>query len=134
MGINVVWDNPQQTVIMLQCEGALTPQDYYKAIDSAYLLVTSVAHTVDFIYDRSQVTEVPQQISRIAQHAGKRMIANMGIIVIVQPEFGTHIRLQLVRVVAPLVIKNLHFADTVAEARHNIESYHNRGLPAVAGR
>jgi hypothetical protein len=129
MPVHIQWDNADKTIILHQYEGEVSTNDYLHAINRTFQMLNSVPHTVHLIYDRSGVTGVPQQMSRIFQVAGKYLTENIGIKVVVGANLTTTINLQLCRVIAPGVAKNTHFANSVNEARQLIAA-HDPGLQA----
>lgn len=117
MSVNVQWDNPEKTIILQQYEGDVSVDEYLYVINRTFHMLVNVSQTVHLIYDRTRMKSIPPAMSRVFQVAGKHITPNLGMRVIVGANLSTTINLQLCKVVAPELVKNIHFADSLAEAR-----------------
>lgn len=123
MPISIRWENDQKTIILHELSGDVTAEDFLQLTEVSREMLDSVPHMVHFIYDRTAATSVPAQMSKIFQYAGKHVTPNMGMMVIVGGQLITRINLQLLKVVAPALAKEVHFADSRADARQIIAAH-----------
>jgi len=83
MGIQVVWDNDEHTIIRHIYEKHWSLEDYYSLVDENYLQVASVDHRVDLINDLREMTAIPPNMVPAIRYAARRAHPNEGINVIV---------------------------------------------------
>ena len=83
MGIRVVWDNEQKTIIRHIYEGKWTVEEYYTLIDENYRQIDSVNHQVDIINDLRKMTGVPSNMTAAIRYAARHAHKNEGINVMV---------------------------------------------------
>lgn len=117
MPVNVQWGNTEKTVIVQQYQGDVTVDEYLYVINRTFHMLMSVSHTVHLIYDRTRVKTIPVQMSRIIQYAGKHTTSNLGMKVVVGANLTTTLNLQLCKVLAPALARNVQMADSLIEAR-----------------
>jgi hypothetical protein len=120
MPVNVQWDNPEKTIILQQYEGDVSVDEYLYVINRTFHMIASVPQTVHLIYDRTRMKASPPAISRVFQVAGKHITPNLGMKIIVGANHATMINLQLCKVVAPELAKNIHLVSSLTEARQII--------------
>jgi hypothetical protein len=125
MPVSIQWDNAEKTVIMQQYEGDVTVEEYLHAIHHTAQMLLSVPQQqiVHLIYDRTRVTSTPQPMSRVFQVASKALPPNLGMKVLVGATLTTTINLQLCKVIAPNLARQVVFAETVQQARAMIDAH-----------
>lgn len=83
MGIRIVWDDEEKTIIRHIYESVWTVGDYYALIDENYRQIDSVNHRVDIINDLRAMTSVPRNMVPAIQYAARKAHPNEGINVMV---------------------------------------------------
>lgn len=121
MTARVFWDNEEQTILQHVYSGDVTPDDYYFIIDNSAEMIRSVAHTVHVIVDSRQVISRPANLSRIMRYADKHVPDNQGIRVLVGATLLMRVMVDGGRVFSPRLVRDVHFAETVEDARALIE-------------
>jgi len=117
MGIRVMWDNSERTIIRYEFETRWSWGDLYAASDEGTALLDSVGHRVDFIADLRGTSHLPGDFM---QHAGR--IAGgthprRGIVVVVGASPVLRGLSNTVGFLFRKATKDLRFADTLEEAR-----------------
>ncbi|HEX2620959.1 MAG TPA: hypothetical protein VHL11_12450 [Phototrophicaceae bacterium] len=120
MTVSIRWDNDDKTVILQELVGDVTVEDYLHLTQVTHAMLTSVSHTVHIIYDRTAADSVPAQMSKVFHHSNKYVTANIGVKIVVGAVLVTRINLQLCKVIAPALAKDVLFAETRFEARQMI--------------
>jgi hypothetical protein len=85
VGIHIVWDNDERTIIRHVYEGKWTLEEYYALIDQNYNEIDSVNHRVDIINDLREMSGVPSNMTTAIRYAARRAHKNEGINVMVAP-------------------------------------------------
>ncbi len=49
MPVTHFWDNPEQTIYVIQCDGRWTWDDFTQAVLETFSIIGSVEHSVDFV-------------------------------------------------------------------------------------
>jgi hypothetical protein len=73
MAMNVMWDNPEKTVILYTIHGRWTWDELYETLDAGRDLMDNVSHDkVDFIVDMTDCKLLPENaLSNFARMANK---------------------------------------------------------------
>ncbi len=118
MAIKVIWDNDEQTIIRQIYGGHLKREDYSVAVDEFERLAKSVMHTVHSIMDRSEVlSTTPGMVLPAMRYANSHVPPNIGLRVIVKASAFTRVMVEAGRRIAPRLMEEVYFADTLDEAR-----------------
>lgn len=128
MGIHLIWDNEEKTVLRHIYEGEWTLEDLHAMIDSTYKWIDTVGHSqiVNIIADLSQSATPPSKVLSASRHYRSKRHARQGIQVIV----GSSLRLTFMKIITQAAMaivpqaRNVRFADTVEEARQIIQENH----------
>ena len=117
MPINVVWDNNAKTIIRQIYTGKLTLQDYIMATNELEQMAKEVTHTVHSLMDRTDVTSAPGIVLPAMRYANSHVPPNLGIRVIIRGDMFTHVIVDIGRRVAPRLIHDIYFVDSLEEGR-----------------
>jgi hypothetical protein len=117
MPVEVVWDDETCTALRQVYSGHLKLDDYMQATDDLVRMATSVAHTVHSIMDRTAVLSTPGVLLPALRYANQHVPPNLGLRVIIKPSMFTRVFVDLGRRVAPRLMKNIYFVDSLDEAR-----------------
>ena len=117
MPIQVVWDNEAKTAIRQIYTGNLTLQDYITATDLLAQMTKSVPYTVHSLMDRTEVTSAPGIVLPAMRYANNHVPPNLGIRVVIKGDMFTHVIVDIGRRVAPRLVHDIYFANTLEEGR-----------------
>lgn len=123
MGINVVWDNDEQTIIRYEFNGRWTWNDLFAALDKVQEMSTSVEHRVDAIIDLSRADLMPAGAffsfdgRKNAQKLASKADAARGLIAIAGANSFIRSIYDAFRSFNRSVSSGIHFADNAAQAR-----------------
>ena len=117
MPINVVWDNNAKTIIRQIYTGKLTLQDYIMATNELEQMAKEVTHTVHSLMDRTDVISAPGLVLPAMRYANSHVPPNLGIRVIIKGDMFTHVIVDIGRRVAPRLIHDIYFVDSLEEGR-----------------
>lgn len=123
MPVEVVWDDEAQTILRQIYSGHIKLEDYMSATDEFVRMARTVPHTVHSIMDRTGVVSTPGVMLPAMRHADNTMPPNVGLRVIIKASMFTRVLVDLGRRIAPNVVNNIHFVDTLDEARLLIASH-----------
>ena len=122
MPVEVIWDDEAQTILRQIYSGHIKLEDYIAATDAFVRMACSVPHTVHSIMDRTKVVSTPGVMLPAMRHANNTMPPNVGLRVIIRPSLFTRVLVDLGQRIAPNLINNIHFVDTVEDAHRLIAS------------
>ena len=117
MPINVVWDNNAKTIIRQIYTGRLILQDYIVATNELEQMAKEVTHTVHSLMDRTDVISAPGLDLPAMSYANSHVPPNLGIRVIIKGDMFTHVIVDIGRRVAPRLIHDIYFVDSLEEGR-----------------
>ncbi len=117
MSIQVMWDDAEKTIIRQVFSGQVTLQDYITAVDQVEQMAKEVPHTVHSLMDRTGVTSTPSIVLPAMRYANNHVPPNLGIRVVVNGGVFTQVIVDIGRRVAPRLIHDIQFVDTVEEGR-----------------
>jgi hypothetical protein len=117
MPIQVVWDDGAKTIIRQIFSGQVTIQDYITSTDLVETLAKEVPHTVHSLMDRTGVISTPGIVLPAMRYANYHVPPNLGVRVIVNGGAFTQVIVDMGRRVAPRLIHDIYFVDTVEEGR-----------------
>lgn len=122
MGIKVLWDNPEHTIVRYEFGPKWTWRDLNDASDAGTAWLDSVDHRVDFIADLSQTDHLPGDFMSHAGRIAGGSHPRRGIVVVVAASpFLRGLSNTLGRLYRKAT-RDLRFADTLDEAREIIAS------------
>ncbi|MBA3869848.1 MAG: hypothetical protein H0X30_11945, partial [Anaerolineae bacterium] len=113
----VVWDDETKIAIRQIYMGGLTLQDYITATDVLAQMAKSVPYTVHSLMDRTGVTSAPGIVLPAMRYANNHVPPNLGIRVVIKGDMFTHVIVDIGRRVAPRLVHDIYFADTLDEGR-----------------
>ncbi|GAB4525448.1 MAG: hypothetical protein OHK0046_41330 [Anaerolineae bacterium] len=116
MPSQIFWVNDEKTLIYHLYSGDVTADDYYYVIDNNEAMVRSVNHTVNVILDRRGVISSPSNLSRVMRYANNHIPDNQGIRVVVGAALMTKVMVDAGRMLAPRLVKDVYFAESLEEA------------------
>lgn len=117
MPVQVVWDDEAKSTICQIYSGSLTLQDYITATDMLAQMAKGVPYTVHSLMDRTQVTSAPGIVLPAMRYANNHVPPNLGIRVVIKGDMFTHVIVDIGRRIAPRLVHDIYFADTLDEGR-----------------
>lgn len=115
MPVQVIWDDEGKTIIRQIFSGQVTLQDYITAADQVEEMAKEVPHTVHSLMDRTDVVSSPSIVLPAMRYANSHVPPNLGIRVVVKGGVFTQVIVDIGRRVAPRLIHDIVFVDTVEE-------------------
>jgi len=116
MPVMVIWDNKEKTIIRQIYSGDTSHQDYIQAVDEFAALASSVSHIVHSIMDRREIESAPSVNISGLRYGNQHMPANVGLRVVVKPGLFTQIMVDVGKRIAPNLVQQVYFVDTLEEA------------------
>ena len=83
MGVNVCWDDPDQTILLFEFTAPWTVHDYSAAADEEWIMIDSVGHRVDTIIDLRRLNSLPPDIVRCIWNAAAHVHLNRALLLLV---------------------------------------------------
>ncbi len=123
MPVQVEWDDDDRRIIRQVYSGYITLDDYTQAVDQVAEMVSQVPHTVHSIMDRRAITASPSSALPALLYANRRLPGNLGLRLVIAPSIYTRMIVNIGRRVAPRVIHQVYFAETLEEARLIIQEH-----------
>ena len=117
MSIQVIWDDETKTIIRQIYSGKLTLDDYITATNVLEQMVKSVPRTVHSLMDRTGVISAPGVVLPAMRYANSHVPPNLGLRVIIKADMFTHVIVDIGRRVAPRLIHDIYFVETLEEGR-----------------
>lgn len=113
MGIQIEWDNEEQTTLRWVVDGPLVWEDYKAATDESYQMYDTVEHQVCVIFDIQKMTEIPgNTLARLPQISSDTHPRVDYMVVVGAGNFARHIGK-----IFAAVYGRMDFASTLEEAR-----------------
>ncbi len=134
MGINITWDNPQQTVILVQYQRPWDWSQFSAALGELKNLLDSVHHTVDIIFDIRDAGFPPQGAVQRFKQASELNHPNGGLLIYVAPNLLAQFVKSIVRIIEAAFGRfeaDFLFVSTPEQARDMIAQ--RRGTQPKAG-
>jgi hypothetical protein len=116
MPVQVIWDNAEKTIIRQIYSGHLQVEDYYRATDEFVRLTQEISHTFHNINDRTLVQSSPSQMLNAMRYANERLPAHLGVSVVVKPTMFSRVLVNIGKRVAPKLMREVYFVETLAQA------------------
>ncbi len=114
--ITVTWDNAEKTIVRLDyADPVKTWDEYHAAVAESNALAQTVSHPVDLIHNPGATKMPPGNALMQISRAMRAQPDNVGsIYMVVKDSLARRILETLMRL---FVTRNMHFADTLEEAR-----------------
>jgi len=125
MGITVLWDNDEQTIIRYDFEGRWVWSEFYTATENAFALTRSVTHTVDSISNFKPGAALPSDALFQFRRAMATAPKNRGVTVIVGGSTLIKTMVIVFGKVNRQLSERLFLADTLEQARALISTCHS---------
>ncbi len=123
MPVDVIWDNEEKTIIRQIYRGIVVLDDYNSATDTFVEMAESVDYVVHSILDRREIEQSQGSFLKAMRYANSKMPGNIGMRIVMQPNAMTKTMINMGQYLAPNLVKNIHYADTVEEAHEKIKAY-----------
>lgn len=123
MGITLVWEDDEKTILRHIYDGQWTTADLYRAIDESRRLLLEVKHPVDLIIDMRTSADPPSGVLPAYQHADRQKPDNQRLVVMVQTGKVMQTINRVTGKVAPKTAQNRVLVDTMEEAFALIAKY-----------
>jgi hypothetical protein len=128
MPVEVVWDDEAQTMLRQIYSGHLKLEDYIAVTDEFGRMARSVPHTVHSIMDRTRVLSTPGVLLPAMRYANNTLPPNVGLRVIIKASLLTRVLVDLGRRIAPHLINNIYFVESIEDAHRLIVSQPEKNL------
>jgi anti-anti-sigma regulatory factor len=114
----ITWDDAEKTRIVVKWRGRLTASDYMAAFEQSNEMMRQVNHTVDYIFDMTEVTSLDVHgLIKIAPRVNAESASNYGASIIVGMSAGARAVVDAAAHLAPRVLRSVLRAKTMEEAR-----------------
>ena len=123
MPVEVIWDDEEKTIIRQIYSGVVVLDDYKAATDQFVEMANSVDHTVHSILDRREIEKSEGSFLKAMQYANKLMPDHVGMRIVMQPNRMTKTMINMGQYLAPNLVKNIGYAETIEEAHGKIADY-----------
>ncbi|MEL6148025.1 MAG: hypothetical protein AAFV33_07510 [Chloroflexota bacterium] len=120
MAITQEWDNADRTIMRQVFTGWWNVKEYQHTYEIFATIAQREPHTVHYILDFSQSDGFLGNLPGIVHDLADITPANAGICVAVAPTYQTETMFNIAHKVAPSVFGNLHYANTLHDARQVI--------------
>lgn len=117
---HVAWDNKEKTILLNIYEGDVTKADYFYMINKTEQLVSEQSHVVHVIHDRTKVDSQPSSMAGILRYANNHTPSNLGLRILIGISGRTKFAMDIGRLIAPNLIKDVFFARDMEDARQQI--------------
>jgi hypothetical protein len=117
MGVEVRWDDDEQTLLRIDVTGRWKWDDVYKALEGIKPLIMSVSHTVNLISVMHQSSHLPGNPLFHLNNFVRNAPPNLGMMIIVgASQYAAPFR-PIAQKLYPNVLRKVEFAATVEEAK-----------------
>jgi hypothetical protein len=123
MSIEIVWDNPEQTVIRYIFGQKWTWDEFYAARDHAYGLIDAGQQRVAVIFDVPAGMTLPGNMLTNGRNAVAKRHANTSLIVIVVPNMYLRTLLEMIIKLAGPKADIVEMVPTLAAARQRAQEH-----------
>lgn len=123
MGIRIVWDDDERTIIRHVYEGDWTLEDYYHLIDENYRLLDEVGHPVYIINDLRAMTSMPQDMAMAIRYAVHKAHPNEVINVMVGASMYVNMLVDAINKSIKGKVTEVNYVNTLEEAYTMIENH-----------
>lgn len=123
MGIKLLWDNEEKTILRHVYDGEWSPEGYHAAMQESQRMLMSVPHAVDVILDMRRSATPPFGILPAYQEADKLVPDNQRLVIMVRPGMIMKALNRIISDIAPRSSANRIVANSMDEARALIDEY-----------
>jgi hypothetical protein len=123
MSVNVVWDNPEQTVLRYTFEGQWTWDEYFPVLMQGREKMGTVSHYVSIINDMLGTQHVPPAFLTNARSVIHKRPKNTGLAVFVSKQMMFTALHRVLIKFDPLIHANYLLTPTLEEARTKIRQW-----------
>jgi hypothetical protein len=123
MSIEIVWDNPEQTIIRYIFARTWTWDEFYAARDHAYGLIDAGQKRVAVIFDVPAGMALPANMLTNGKNAVGRRHVNTSLIVIVVPNMYLRRLLEIIIMLAGSKADIIVMVPTLAAARQRAQEH-----------
>jgi hypothetical protein len=116
MPVQVVWDNPEKTILRQIYSGHVKIEDFFAATDEVFRMAQEVDHIVHSINDRTPALSFPARILPALRYANKHVPPNLGLRILIKPSLFARLMVDMGKVVAPKLTQDVYYVETLAEA------------------
>ena len=117
MGIQVIWDNEEKTMLRYIFDVRWSWDDFYGAKVEAYSLLDTVHHKVGVIFDTPAKVVLPSHLITHSKSAISKTHANTSVVAIVVPNTYARTMLAMVMKLSKKAAETLRLVSTLDEAR-----------------
>lgn len=130
MPFQVIWEDPEQTIIRQLYTGKVTAGDYYQAVDRNAEMMHSVNHPVDLIIDVLDAKTDMKGFWAALSYANKKVPDNQRLVIVVGADSFLKVLGGVANKIAPRATSNSYFADSLDEAYRIIADYRSSVIDA----
>lgn len=113
MGIQLVWEDDDKTILRHIYEGIWTVADFIGAVDESRKLLLEVEHPVDLIIDMREAAGPPPKIMSAYRYADQKVPPNQRLIVMVNPNEYMKTFNNIVGKIAPRAAENRNLVESM---------------------
>ena len=121
MGIKIVWDNEEKTIIRYVYDAKWTWDDFFKAKTESYNQIDTVSHKVGVIMDTPPDVAIPPGLLTHGRSALGHTHDNTAIIVVIIQNRFVQVMISTLVKVSVLAARRVQTAKNLDEAREIIE-------------
>lgn len=125
MGIDVLWDDSERTILRYDFEPEWTWVEFWEAIDESNAMMLSVPYTVDFIGNFSNGKLPSIGSFRILKRSREVSPDNLGLIVLVGMNDFIRVLLEVFTKIYPALGARMVAVHTLEEARALLAERHS---------
>lgn len=123
MPVEVIWDDDAHTIIRQIYSGNVDLRDYITATDVLEQMAKHTPYVVHSLMDRTQVLSAPNGTLTALRYANNHVPENLGLRVIIKGDSLTKVLVEIGKRIAPRLIRNIYFVDTVDDGRLVIDQH-----------
>ena len=117
MGIKILWEDRDKTVMRQVYEGRWSVDDFRQVISTTHKLLNGLPHTVDIIMDATLSDGTPSNILAAMRYAEQQVAPNQGRVVVIGADLFMQEMLAVAKRIAPRATGNTTLVDTLEDAR-----------------
>lgn len=123
MPIRARWHDAHPRVLLLQYAGALVTSDYMESVTTVNNLAQGTDDPIYLIVECLPGTRAIDSPLSTIFRINASIPANLEMIVVVQPTTYARMLLTIARSVAPRIVRDLHYAQSIAHALNIIQQH-----------
>ncbi len=117
MGIQVIWDNQDKTVLRYIFDTHWTWEDFYTAKGMAYSMIDTVPHKIGVIFDAPHGITLPSNMLTHSKSAVNKLHPNTSCVIVVVSNLYLRSMLTMVMRLSRKAAETLTLVSTLDEAR-----------------